>query len=91
LALANKCSLPGLTDYAEQARYGDNSTKILDIFIQVMNYQTSFNTNGTITAIPILVYHNIDYKNSSSNITSEWIKHSTIDVNLFDRGNEIPT
>jgi hypothetical protein len=56
-----------------------------------MNYQTSFNTNGTITAIPILVYHNIDYKNSSSNITSEWIKHSTIDVNLFDRGNEIPT
>ena len=50
-----------------------------------MNYQTSINTNGTITAIPILVYHNIDYKNSSSNITSKWIKDSTIDVNLFDR------
>jgi hypothetical protein len=47
-----------------QSRYGDNSTKIWDIFIQVMNYQTSFNTSGTITAIPILVYHNIDYKNS---------------------------
>lgn len=85
LTLANRYSLPVLTDYTEQARYGDNSTKILDIFIQVMNYQTSFNTKGTITAIPILVYHNIDYKNSSSNITSKWIKDSTIDVNLFDR------
>jgi peptidoglycan/xylan/chitin deacetylase (PgdA/CDA1 family) len=85
LTLANRYSLPVWTDYPEQARYGDNSTKILDIFIEIMNYQTQFNSNGTITAIPIVVYHNIDYKNNSSNITPKWINDSTIDVNLFDR------
>ena len=84
LTLANRYSLPILTDYEEQARYGNNSTKILDIFVEAMNYQTQFNSNGTITAIPVVVYHNIDYKNNSSDTTPEWIQHSTIDVNLFD-------
>ncbi|HEU4445013.1 MAG TPA: polysaccharide deacetylase family protein [Nitrososphaeraceae archaeon] len=84
LTLANRYSLLLLSDYEEQARYGDNSTKILDIFLEAMNYQTQFNSNGTITALPIVVYHNIDYKNNSSDTTPEWIKHSTIDVNLFD-------
>ena len=49
-----------------------------------MNYQTQLNSNGTITVIPVVVYHNIDYKNNnSSDTTPKWIEHSTIDVNLF--------
>jgi len=79
----DRFSLPLLTDYELQAMYRDNSTKILDIFIQVMNNQTQFNTNGTIAAIPIIVYHNVDYKNNNSNISPNWLD-STIDVNLFD-------
>jgi peptidoglycan/xylan/chitin deacetylase (PgdA/CDA1 family) len=85
LTLANRYSLPLWTDYPEQERYKGNSAKIFDIFVENINYQTQFNNNGTITAIPIVVYHNIDYKNNNaSDTTPEWIKHSTIDVNLFD-------
>jgi peptidoglycan/xylan/chitin deacetylase (PgdA/CDA1 family) len=86
LTLANRYSLPLWTDYPEQASYGDNSTRILDIFVEIMNYQTQFNSNGTMTAIPIVVFHNIDYKNNnSSNSTPRWIQDSTTDIDLFDR------
>jgi peptidoglycan/xylan/chitin deacetylase (PgdA/CDA1 family) len=87
LTMANRYSLPVWTDYPLQAEYGDNNTKIFDIFVETMNYQTQFNSNGTITAIPIVAYHNIDYKNSnnSSNVVPKWIQDSTIDVELFDR------
>jgi peptidoglycan/xylan/chitin deacetylase (PgdA/CDA1 family) len=79
----DRYSLPLLTDYEVQAMYRDNNTKILDIFIEGVNSQTQFNSNGTITAIPIIVYHNVDYKKNSSNISPNWLD-STIDVNLFD-------
>jgi Polysaccharide deacetylase len=79
----DRYSLPLLTDYQAQATYRNNSTKILDIFIEAVNSQTELNTNGTIAAIPIIVYHNVDYKNNSSNISPQWLD-STIDVNLFD-------
>ena len=78
-------SLPVVTDYEAQAMYRDNNTKIFDIFVEAVNRQTEFNTDGKINAIPIMVYHNIDYKNSSwVNNSPEWIVHSTTDVNLFD-------
>jgi len=79
----DRYSLPLLTDYQAQSTYRDNNTKILDIFIEAVNGQTQFNTNGTINAIPIVVYHNVDYKNNSSDISPRWLD-STIDVNLFD-------
>lgn len=80
----DRYSLPVWTDYQAQAMYRDNNTKIFDIFIEAVNSQTQVNTNGTITAIPIIVYHNVDYKNNSSNISQAWLD-STIDVNLFDK------
>jgi hypothetical protein len=81
----DRYSLPVITDYDAQAMYRDNNTKIFDIFIEGINSQTEFNTNGTINAIPIMVYHNIDYKNSSwANSSPDWMVHSTTDVNLFD-------
>jgi hypothetical protein len=85
LTLANRYSLPVMTDYQAQAMYRDNNTKIFDIFVEAVNGQTQFNTNGTINAIPIIVYHNIDYKNSSwANSSPDWIVDSTTDANLFD-------
>jgi hypothetical protein len=80
----DRYSLPVSTDYEAQATYRDNNTKIFDIFVKTVNSQAQFNTNGTINAIPIIVFHNVDYKNSSSNISPDWLD-STIDVNLFDR------
>lgn len=81
----DRYSLPVWGDYDLQAMYRDNSTKIFDAFVDEINSQVQNNTNGTINAIPIIVYHNIDYKNSSSsNISPDWID-STIDVNLFEQ------
>ena len=60
---------------------------IFNAFVEEINSQTQYSTNGTINAIPIIVYHNVDYKNStnnSSNIPPEWLD-STIDVNLFEQ------
>jgi peptidoglycan/xylan/chitin deacetylase (PgdA/CDA1 family) len=62
----DRYSLPVMTDYDIQMIYRDNSTKILDLFIEAVNIQTQFNSNGTINAIPIIVYHNVDHKNNSS-------------------------
>ena len=85
LTFANRYSLPVITDYQAQAMYRDNNTKIFEIFVEAVEAQTEFNTNGTINAIPVIAYHNIAYKNSSwADITPDWIVDSTIDVNLFD-------
>jgi peptidoglycan/xylan/chitin deacetylase (PgdA/CDA1 family) len=80
----DRYSLPVWVDYDLQAMYRDNGTKIFDAFVEAINSQAQYNTNGTINAIPIIVYHSVDYKNSSSNISPDWLD-STIDVNLFDR------
>jgi hypothetical protein len=93
----DRYSLPVWTDYELQTMYRDNTTKILDLFIETVNLQTQFNSNGTINSVPIIVYHNVDYKNNSSDISPNWlddtsnqlapieVESSTIDVNLFDR------
>jgi peptidoglycan/xylan/chitin deacetylase (PgdA/CDA1 family) len=81
----DRYSIPVWVDYDLQATYRDNSTKIFDAFVEEINSQAQYNTNGTINAIPIIVYHNVDYKNSSSsNISPDWLD-STIDVNLFEQ------
>lgn len=79
----DRYSLPAWTDYEAQSMYRDNSTKIFDIFVDVVNSQPEFNSNGTINAIPIIVYHNVDYENNSSNIDRDWLDFSTIDVNFL--------
>src|SRR5215217_6158514 len=79
----DRYSLPVWTDYDLQLMYKGNSTKIFDIFVETIDSQALYNTNGSINAIPIIVYHNVDYKNSTSNISPDWVD-STIDVNLFD-------
>ena len=82
----DRYSLPVWVDYDLQAMYRDNSTMIFNAFVEEINSQTQYSTNGTINAIPIIVYHNVDYRYStnSSNIPPEWLD-STIDVNLFEQ------
>ncbi len=80
----DRYSLPVWTDYDAQAMYRNDSAKILNIFINAINSQTEFNRNGTISAIPIVVYHNVDFKNTNSSIIDPTWLDSTIDVNLFD-------
>jgi len=82
LTLSNKYSIPVSVHYDFDNIYKHNSSKILPEFIKAINSQTIFNNNGEITAIPILVYHNIDYINE--NIDLDWFD-STTDINLFDK------
>jgi peptidoglycan/xylan/chitin deacetylase (PgdA/CDA1 family) len=82
----DRYSLPVWVDYDLQTTYGDNSTKIFEAFVEEVNSQVEYNNNGTINAVPIIVYHNVDYRNdsNSSNIPPDWLD-STIDVNLFEQ------
>jgi peptidoglycan/xylan/chitin deacetylase (PgdA/CDA1 family) len=83
LKSTDRYSLPLDTDYEVTSTSRDNSTKIFYWFIQAINNQLQYNSNGTINAVPIIVYHNVDYKNNSSNTSPAWLD-STIDVNLLD-------
>jgi phosphoserine aminotransferase len=47
---------------------------MFDRFVQKVNNQTAFNSNGRINAIPIIAYHNLtnnmeDYNNTGSTTT----------------------
>ena len=50
-------------------------TIVFNKFVKLVNSQADFNKNGTINAIPILTYHNIDYSKKQDYHT---------DVGLFD-------
>ncbi|MDQ3835675.1 MAG: polysaccharide deacetylase family protein, partial [Thermoproteota archaeon] len=84
LNFTDRYSLPLLTDSEAERSYRDNSTKIFEDFVEAINNQAEYNTNTTINAIPIIVYHNVDYKNSSSNVPPQWLD-ATIDVKLFEQ------
>ncbi|MFL6420719.1 MAG: hypothetical protein ACJ71P_15125, partial [Nitrososphaeraceae archaeon] len=62
------------THNALDTRYLHNDTQIFQTFVELIDSQTNYNKNGTINAVPIIGYHDIDNKKT---ITST-------DVNLFD-------
>jgi hypothetical protein len=74
LNYANRCDIKERTHNALDGRYSHNDTQIFDKFVELVNSQLNFNKNGTINAIPIIGYHDID---NNKTITST-------DVNLFD-------
>ena len=81
--LTNRYSLRLASHNDLDSTYMHNSTKILPAFIEAVNKQTLYNDNGEINAIPIVVYHNIDYIKNNYSIDNNWYD-STTDVNLFD-------
>jgi hypothetical protein len=54
-------------------RYSHNDTQIFEKFVELVDSQVNFNKNGTINAVSIIGYHDID---NNKTITST-------DVNLF--------
>jgi hypothetical protein len=73
LNFANRYDIKERTHNALDIRYSHNDTQIFDKFVQLVNSQVNFNKNGTINAVPIIGYHDID---NNKAITST-------DVNLF--------
>jgi hypothetical protein len=44
-----------------------NDTKIFDVFVKEVNSQLRYNSEGTVRAISIIAYHNVDFVESDYN------------------------
>lgn len=75
LTFANRYSVRSWPHDDVAIRNSFNDTVVFKKFIELVNSQADFNKNGTINAIPILTYHNIDYSKRQPYHT---------DVGLFD-------
>lgn len=65
MTFANRYSIRAWSHNYYDGLYKHNGTQILDKFIQVVNKQTNYNLPvGTINAIPVIEYHNVDNVNS---------------------------
>ena len=69
----NKYSIMGWSHDSEKKNYAYNDQQMLDRFVQVVNSQNEYNTNG-VNAVPILIWHKIDNTN---------VEYST-SVDLFE-------
>jgi peptidoglycan/xylan/chitin deacetylase (PgdA/CDA1 family) len=60
LTFVNRYSIKGWSVDADKKAYSRDDSEMLDRFIEVVNSQSIYNTNGTINAIPIITWHRID-------------------------------
>lgn len=59
----NKYSIREFSHNALDKKYNHDGSKILPLFIDEVNLQSKYNSNGTIKMIPIIAYHRIDDSN----------------------------
>ena len=60
LAFANRYSIMHWSHHADRSKNSYDDSEMLDRFIEVVNIPSIYNTNGTINAIPIIIWHRID-------------------------------
>lgn len=100
LTYANRYSIRGGDHNYFDRTYMHNDNEILPRFIEAINNQTIYN-NEEINAIPILVYHNVDYVENIAHYPSLYLElkkqeaprdlsyftvgNSTTDIRLFDK------
>ncbi len=60
LTFVNRYSIKGWSVDADKKAYSRDDSEMLDRFIEVVNIPSIYNTNGTINAIPIIIWHRID-------------------------------
>lgn len=79
----NKYSIVGWSHDSERKSYGYNDQQMLERFVEVVNSQSKYNTDG-INAVPILIWHRIDNSNeeysTSTNLFDAEMRY------LFDNG-----
>ncbi|MCC2647251.1 MAG: Polysaccharide deacetylase [Nitrososphaeraceae archaeon] len=81
LTFANRYSIMGWSHDAERKENSYSDSEMLDRFIEVVNSQSTYNTDGKINAIPIVIWHRID--NSGEGDPEQY----ATSINLFE--NEI--
>jgi hypothetical protein len=57
---ANRYSIMGWSHDADRSKNSYSDSEMLDRFIEVVNIPSIYNTDGTINAIPIVIWHRID-------------------------------
>ena len=60
LNFVNRYSIMGWSHDAERKDNSYSDSQILDRFVEVVNSQSAYNTDGKINALPILIWHRID-------------------------------
>jgi peptidoglycan/xylan/chitin deacetylase (PgdA/CDA1 family) len=60
LTFANRYSIMGWSHDADRSKNSYSDSEMLDRFIEVVNIPSIYNTDGTINAIPIVIWHRID-------------------------------
>ena len=60
LTFVNRYSILGWSHDAERRDNSYSDSQMLDRFIEVVNSQSTYNTDGKINAIPIIIWHRID-------------------------------
>ncbi len=60
LTFANRYSIMGWSHDADRSKNSYDDSEMLERFIEVVNIPSIYNTNGTINAIPIVIWHRID-------------------------------
>ena len=60
LTFANRYSIMGWSHDAERKENSYSDSQMLDRFIEVVNSQSTYNTDGKINALPIIIWHRID-------------------------------
>ena len=66
-----KYTITGLSHEAFRKAGGYSDEEMYEEFIDIVESQTKYNTENTIGAIPILIYHSVDYSNDEYSITPD--------------------
>ena len=79
LTYANRYTVRAWSQDATRNENSYNDTVMLDKFIKIVNSQTKYNNDGTIRAIPIIVYHRVgesgDIYNTSLKLFEDQMKY----------------
>ena len=70
LTFANRYSVRGWSHNFYDKKYSHDTNRILEEFIRVVERQTQFNTNESLEALPVLIYHKIDNVGNDSGTTT---------------------
>jgi hypothetical protein len=60
LTFTNRYSIMSWSHDADRSKNSYDDSEMLDRFIEVVNIPSNYNTDGTINAIPIIIWHRID-------------------------------
>ena len=90
LTFANRYTVRGWSHNFYDKKYAHDTNKILEEFVNVVEKQTRYNTNQTLDAIPVIIYHKIDNANKDAGTTTTELFEKEMKY-LYDNGFKVLT